>query len=254
MMITVADIFRYPVKGLGPTPMQEVILTMGGGVPFDRRWAIVHDSSKVDPAAPGWARKSNFLCLAKDEKLAQLTIDFEEATQILTIFRKGKQISRGKLGDTTGQTLLQTFLNGFMPKGPRGNPRIVEAPGDVQFTDTPEARISLINIASVQDLERVTRTPVDPIRFRANFYLRGLDAWQEFEWVGRRIRIGECVFEIMMRIDRCPATNVNPDSGEVDMNIPQALRRGYDHIDCGVHAKVIMGGRIRQGDPIELMD
>ena len=55
-----------------------------------------------------------------------------------------------------------------------------------------------------------------------------------------------------MRIDRCAATNVNPASGDVDMNIPLSLRKGFGHIDCGVHAKVIMGGTIRPGDSIEL--
>lgn len=252
MTTTVTDIYRYPVKGMGPDRLEAVDLTMGEGLPFDRHWAIVHASSKVDPAAPDWARKSNFLCLAKDEKLAQLDIAFDPETQILTVFRKGKQISRGKLDDTTGRTLLQSFLTGFMPPGPRGNPKIVEAPADVQFTDTPEAKVSLINRASVTDLERVTREPVDPMRFRGNLYLDGLPAWKEFDWVGKRFRVGECVLEGIMRIDRCAATNVNPQTGAVDMNIPLALRRGFNHIDCGLHAKVVMGGTVRPGDTVEL--
>lgn len=254
MTVTVSDIFRYPVKGLGPDRLTSVDLSTGLGLPFDRHWAIVHNSSKVDPAAPDWARKTNFLCLAKDEKLAQLSIDFDAETKTLTVFRKGKQISRGKLDDTMGCTILQTFLSGFMPPGPRGNPKIVEAPTDVQFTDTPEAKVSLINLASVTDLERVTREPVDPMRFRGNLYLDGLPAWKEFDWVDRRFKVGDCVLEGIMRIDRCAATNVNPDSGAIDMNIPLSLRRGFGHIDCGLHAKVIMGGTIRPGDSVELID
>lgn len=253
MTMTLTDIFRYPVKGMGPDRLESVSLTMGLGLPFDRNWAIVHDSSTVDAAAPVWAKKANFLCLARDEKLAQLETSFEEETRTLTIFRKGKQISRGRLDDPTGRTLLQTFLNSFMPSGPRGNPKIVEAPHEVQFTDMEEAKVSIINRASVSDIERVTREPVDLMRFRGNLYVDGLKPWQEFDWVGKRIRVGECVLEILMRIDRCAATNVNPTSGDVDMNIPLSLRKGFGHIDCGVHAKVIMGGTIRPDDPIELV-
>lgn len=253
MSITLDQIYRFPVKGMGPDPLDQVSLTMGEGLPFDRHWAVVHGASSVDPAAPTWAKKVNFLCLSRDEKLAQLDIAFDEETRTLTVLRKGKQISRAKLDDHMGRTLLQTFLSGFMPDGPRGNPKVVEAPHGVAFTDMEEAKVSLINLASVKDVERVTREPVDPMRFRGNLYIDGLDAWKEFDWVGKRIRIGECVLEILMRIDRCAATNVNPETGVIDMNIPLSLRRGFGHIDCGVHAKVIMGGTIRRGDPISLM-
>jgi uncharacterized protein YcbX len=252
-MTTVTDIFRFPVKGMGPDALDSVRLTMGEGLPFDRRWAVIHASSKVDPAAPTWERKSNFLCLAKDEKLAQLTIGFDEETRTLTVFRKGRQVSRGRLDDHMGRTLLQTFLTGFMPDGPRGSPKLVEAPHDTQFTDMQEAKVSLINHASVKDIERVTRAPVDPMRFRGNLYLDGMEAWKEFDLVGKRVRVGECVLEILMRIDRCAATNVDPATGAVDMNIPLSLRQGFGHIDCGVHAKVVMGGTIRKGDTLEVM-
>lgn len=252
-MTQLCDIFRYPVKGMGPDRLESVTLTPGLGLPFDRQWAVVHDSSGVDPAAPNWAKKHNFLCLARDEKLAQLDTAFEEETRTLTIFRKKRQISRGRLDDHTGRTVLQTFLTSFMPAGPRGNPKIVEAPHEVQFTDMEEAKVSIINRNSLTDLERVTREPVDPMRFRGNLYIDDLPAWKEFDWVGKRIRVGECVLEILFRIDRCAATNVNPTNGEIDMNIPLTLRRGFGHIDCGVHAKVIMGGTIRPGDGIELM-
>jgi uncharacterized protein YcbX len=252
MTAQLSDIYRFPVKGLGPDRLEQVRLSMGEGLPFDRHWAIVHASSNVDPAAPRWERKSNFLCLAKDDRLAQLDVTFEEESCTLALFRKGKQISRGRLDQPTGRTLLQTFLSSFMPSGPRGNPKIVEAPYGVQFTDTEEAKVSLINLASVKDLEeRVIREPVDPMRFRGNLYIEGLPAWAEFDWVGKRFRVGECVLEGLMRIDRCAATNVNPKTGAVDMNLPLAIRRGFGHIDCGIHAKVVMGGTIRPGDAVE---
>ncbi|HAE00950.1 MAG TPA: MOSC domain-containing protein [Rhodospirillaceae bacterium] len=253
MTVTLDQIYRFPVKGMGPDPLDSVALQEGDGLPFDRHWAVVHGSSKVDPAAPTWAKKANFLCLARDEKLAQLDIAFDEETRTLTVLRKGKQISRAKLDDHMGRTLLQTFLTGFMPDGPRGNPKVVEAPQGVAFTDVEAAKVSIINMASVRDIERVTREPVDPMRFRGNLYLEGLDAWKEFDWVDKQIQIGDCVLQILERIDRCAATNVNPQTGTIDMNIPLSLRKGFGHIDCGIHAKVVRSGTIKLGDTITVL-
>ncbi|MBP5856400.1 MOSC domain-containing protein [Marivibrio halodurans] len=244
----VDDICRYPVKGLSADHVSEVALAVGRALPNDRRWAIAHAASKIDPAAPEWARKQEFLMLAKDEKLGQLGISFEDETNTLTITRKGKQVSRGRLDDVTGRMLLQTFLSGFLPEGPRGNPRIVEAPADQQFTDVPDPWVSLINLASVRDIERVARAPVDPLRFRGNFYIDGAPAWTESGWVGKVIEIGEAALEVVEPIERCAATNVDPATGAVDMNLPLTLRKGFGHIECGVYARVVRGGRIAKGD------
>lgn len=253
MPIRLADIRRYPVKGLASDALEATELSIGRALPNDRRWAIAHAASRIDPAAPSWAEKKEFLMLAKDEKLGQLGISFDDETNTLTITRKGKQVSRGKLDDVTGRMLLQTFLTGFLPGGPRGAPKIVEAPEEQQFTDVPDPFVSLINLASVRDIERVAREPVDPLRFRGNLYLEGAAAWAEHDWVGRKLQIGTAVLEVVEPIERCAATNVNPTDGAVDMNLPMTLRRGFGHIQCGVYARVTAGGPIKVGDEIALI-
>ncbi|MEQ8601802.1 MAG: MOSC domain-containing protein [Marivibrio sp.] len=253
MPITLADIRRYPVKGLASDALQETTLSIGRALPNDRRWAIAHAASRIDPAAPHWAEKKEFLMLAKDEKLGQLGVAFDDETNILTITRKGKQVSRGKLDDVTGRMLLQTFLSGFLPDGPRGAPKIVEAPSDEQFTDVPDPFVSIINLASVRDIERVAREPVDPLRFRGNLYLDGAQAWAEQDWIGRKLQIGDAVLEVVEPIERCAATNVNPVDGAVDMNVPMTLRRGFGHVQCGVYARVTAGGRVGVGDAVALV-
>ena len=253
MTVTVRDICRYPVKGLSADRLERVALSPGAGLPFDRRWAIAHAASRIDRAAPGWSKKQDFLTLSRDEKMGQLGARFDEETKTLTITRKGKPVSRGRLDDPTGRMLLQTFLAGFMPPGPRGNPRIVEAPASVHFTDQAEPFVSLINLASVADIERVARRPVNPLRFRGNLYLEGAPAWSEAEWPGRRLRVGAAVLEAVEVIDRCAATNVDPDTGESDMNVPLTLRKGFGHVDCGVYARVVEGGTVAAGDAVELL-
>lgn len=251
MKIVIEDICRYPVKGLAADHMAETTLVAGEGLPYDRRWGIIHASSSVDPAAPEWASKKNFLMLARDEKLAQLGLEFDESAGQLTITRKKKPVSKGVIRDHMGRQTLQTFLTAFMPMGSRGTPRIVEAPPRDGFTDTPQNFVSLINLASVRDLEeRVIRQTVHPQRFRGNLYFSGAPAWAEADWIGKEIQIGDAVLKVEELIGRCAATNVNPENGEVDMNIPLSLRRGFGHMDMGIYARVIEGGSLKSGDEL----
>ncbi|RED48059.1 hypothetical protein DFP90_10877 [Aestuariispira insulae] len=255
MKIQIDEICRYPVKGLAADIISETNLVPGEGLPYDRRWGIIHASSDVDPAAPAWAPKKNFLMLARDEKLAQLGLEFDEENGQLTITRKGKPVSRGVIRDHIGRQTLQTFLSAFMPTGSRGMPKIVEAPASDGFTDTQPNFVSLINLASVKDLEeRVLQQPVHPHRFRGNLYFSGATPWVEGDWIAKKIKIGDVILAVEEMIGRCAATNVNPENGEVDMNVPLSLRRGFGHMDMGIYARVIEGGTIRQGDEITLVD
>lgn len=251
MTITITDICRYPVKGLSPDHPGDIELTPGSVMPFDRRFALAHASSRVDKTRPDWAPKTEFLMLARDEKLAQLGIEFDSETADLVITRKRKQISRGCLTSQTGRTVLQMFLASFLPDGSRGKPTIVEAPDGKSFSDVPSNVISIINLATVKDVERVLRQSVDPIRFRGNLYIDGLPAWGEMSWIGKEIVLGEGVrLKIEEPIGRCAATNVDPATGNRDLNIPLALRKGFGHSDCGVYAKVVEGGTIKVGDAV----
>ncbi|MEM7172832.1 MAG: MOSC domain-containing protein [Pseudomonadota bacterium] len=247
---TITSIYRYPVKGLNGQRLASVAVTAGQTLPHDRRFAIAHGSTRFDTAAPTWMAKTNFLMLAKDEKLAQLDADFDEESGEITIRRDGKQVVKADATNIMGRTLIGQFFAGFMAASARGTPKLLEAPGH-SFSDVPEKVLSIISLTSVKDLERVARQPVDPIRFRGNIYVDGLPAWQEFDWVGQEISIGSVRLRVQKRIERCAATNVNPQTAERDSNIPLTLRRGYNHADMGIYAEVLGDGQINEGDPLK---
>jgi len=250
MTITLHEICVYPVKGLSPQSLPDVALQPGDGIPGDRRFGLAHASSSIDLQRPGWANRRNYLVRAHDEKLAQLQTHYDPQSGMLTLSRKGHQVARGNLKDPTGRMLVEQFLAAFMPPGPRGNPKIVESATGESLTDNPENHLSIINRASVKDIERIVRAPVDPARFRGNLYIDGAAPWQEFGWVGQEIRIGGVRGLVTERIDRCRATCVNPDTGEVDMNVPLSLRQGFGHVDCGVFFRVLEAGTLRAGDTL----
>jgi uncharacterized protein YcbX len=239
-------LYRYPVKGLTPEPLERVRLTAGETLPFDRAWAIENGPGRFDPQQPRHLPKINFLMLMRDERLATLKAKFDDETQTLTIFRDGKQVARGQLTTPLGRQLIEQFMAAYMKAELRGPPKIVHAPGH-SFSDVAAKCVHIVNLASVRELERVSGRTIDPLRFRANLYLEGLAPWAEFGWLDKELRIGEARLAVFARTTRCEATNVDPASGARDMAVPELLARTWGHTDFGVYAKVVDGGEIVAG-------
>ncbi len=249
MAITITDIRRYPVKGMSGQQLDRINVTTGLGLPDDRRFALAHGSTSFDSKDPQWMPKSNFLMLAKNEKLAQLKTAFDSETGHLSIERGGKQVVNAKITDQMGRMIVAQFFAGFLGDEARGAPKLVESPGHM-FSDVREKCLSIINLASVLDLERVARAQLDPIRFRGNIMIEGTPAWSEFDWVGQEIEISGVRLKVLSEIKRCPATSVNPSTAERDINIPLTIQRGFGHFNMGIYAEVLNDGEISIGDSL----
>lgn len=252
MTITLSDIRRYPVKGMSGETLDAVDLVAGEALPHDRRFALAHASSGFNRAEPGWMPKNHFLNLSRDEKIAQLAIRFDPETNTLTVERGGRQVATGNATTSIGRMMLDQFFAGFFASGARGNPKIVETPG-TPFTDRPDPFLSIVSTSSLAEVERVARQAVDPLRFRANLTVTGSERWEERDWIGHELAIGEAQLRVEAPIERCAATNVDPHSAARDMNIPMVLERGFGHVEFGVYARVTVPGTIRPGDTITLL-
>ena len=86
----VQSLYRYPVKGLSPQPLDRARLAPGQTVPGDRLYAIENGPTGFDPAHPAYFPKQRFLMLMKNERLAGLRTDYDEASNTLTIRRDGE--------------------------------------------------------------------------------------------------------------------------------------------------------------------
>jgi len=250
MTITVNSIYRHPVKGLTPESMDSVQLQPGQAIPNDRRFALALGSTPIEAAATEWMSKTHFLMLQRNERLAQLETRFDDETDTLSVLRGGRQVTRSKLTDPMGRATIEEFFSAFMKEECRGRARLVEAAGGHVLSDHNAPVVSILNLASVKDIERVTKKPVDPLRFRANIWLEGTAPWHEFEWIDKQITVGDVRMTVTARIDRCAAINVNPANAERDQNILKALQMGFRHIDVGVYARVEEAGTIRVGDEL----
>ncbi len=95
--------------------------------------------------------------------------------------------------------------------------------------------------------------PLEQERWRGNIWIDGPAAWDELDWCGERIRIGEAVLEVVEPIQRCKHTMANPTTGQRDADTLAALNDGFGHQDFGVYAKVIEGGQINTNDMAEVL-
>jgi uncharacterized protein YcbX len=255
---TIAAIYRYPVKGMSAEPLARVALAPGECLPHDRRFAIALAATRFDPERPEWLSKTHFVMLMRDEKLALLNTRFDAQTGELTIEHAGLLVAQACLTSPEGCRAVSEFLADFLGPAVEGPLRIVEAPGHA-FADaqkkpnaTSDKYVSLINLSSIAALETVVPVPVDPLRFRANFYLERAPAWSELGWIGSEIALGGARLRVIAAITRCAATQVNPATAERDLDIVGALRRGFGHNLMGVYAEVVAGGDIAIGDQLAL--
>jgi uncharacterized protein YcbX len=245
----IAEIYRYPVKGLSPEQLTRAELKPGQTLLADRRYAIENGPSGFDPAEPKWLAKPHFLMLMRDEWLAGLRTHYDDASQVLTIRRNGEVAVQGNLATAEGRRAIEDFFAAAFAGRIKGPPKVLESPGH-SFSDVARKVVSIINLASVRAIEDIVGAPVHPLRFRANLYVEGWPAWHEFDLVDQTLAIGDVRLKVVKRIVRCAAVNVDPDTAERDLAIPPALQRRLGHADCGIYAEVITGGTIAAGDVI----
>jgi uncharacterized protein len=256
---TIQGIYRYPVKGLSAQALARVTLSKGLTLPADRLYAIENGPSGFDPAAPAYFPKQRFLMLMRNERLAALRTDFDDQTHVLTVWADGRPAAKGDLRTEEGRAAVEQFFAAYCADELRGPPKILAGESGHSFSnmkpphsfsDVAQKAVSIINLASVAAVEGAVGAPVDPLRFRGNLYVTGWPAWREFELLGKEISVGKARLKVVRRIKRCAATNVEPDTGIRDLNIPQTLVQSFGHADCGIYTEVIGPGEIAIGDSV----
>jgi GntR family transcriptional regulator/MocR family aminotransferase len=242
------NIYRYPVKGLSAQPMACVELEARKPLPHDRVFALVRPGAPFDADNPRWGKKGLFVMLMLEEALARVRTTLDVETLQFTIRQDNHQLIAADLNDANARARVEEIFWQLVP-GFRSAPTLVRA-RDGHFMDKPDNVISLINLATVRSLEEQWGYRIDPLRFRANFYIDGANPWEEFEWVGSDIQIGDGLFRVDRRNGRCGATNVNPETGRRDLDLPGSLRAAFGHKEFGIYLVAREAGRVAVGDSV----
>jgi uncharacterized protein len=116
------------------------------------------------------------------------------------------------------------------------------------------ANVSLISEQTVQRIGEESQTEANPWRFRPNLLvdLEGGAAFDELNWVGRVLRLGDKARISVTEVDkRCVTITLDPTNSEP---APQVLKCVVQqHNKCaGVYATVLTPGEVCTGDGINL--
>lgn len=244
-MAEIAQIWRHPIKGIGAEPLDSALLSADRPLPGDRAWAMLTGDARDTGA---WQRCNTFARGCNGPQLMAITAKTEGEVIHLD------HPTAGPLA-VTPATDGQALIDWLTPLWPAERPALsglIAAPPE-GMSDASYACVSILGTASLKALSQACGTALDPRRFRGNIWLDGLTPWQELDWPGQRLQIGDVVFEVVEKIDRCRATETNPETGARDVNTLQVLRKAFGHIDFGVKARVVTGGSIALGQKAVLL-
>jgi len=243
MTARLAQIARYPIKGIGTEPLETVILDQDAPMPGDRAWALRHETA---PEELGWLPRKNFLVVASGPALAPIRARTETDGRIALSHPDRPDVAIAPSSD--GPALIDWVRPLWPDTAPA--PRLLVPAPPQGMGDNGRAELSILSLASLRALEERIGQPLQIARFRGNLILDGLAPWAEFDWIGQRLRIGDVELEITERITRCRATEASPETGQRDAEPVRALHTGWGHRDFGVYARVTKGGMIATGNEV----
>lgn len=249
---TITHLWRWPVKGLGGQALDSVTVTPGALFPFDRAFALENGPSNFDATNPKHIAKRHFACLVHQPDTARLGAHYSEADGTLTITTlDGEAFTI----DPAAPEALEGKATQLIEQGLRG-PLKLRMADDLAsghgFTDVPERWISIQNQASITKLEKAAGASLDPVRLRTNILLEGWEAFAEETLVGRTLKIGGALVDVIVPINRCRAIDVNPATAAQDQQLVRALMGMNGQPSLGLYARVVEGGQMAPGDSVAL--
>lgn len=193
-----------------------------------------------------WQPRRNFLVVASGPKLAAVKALSHDDGMLTLTHPERPDLSIEP--ETDGSDVVD-WARPLWPEQHSAPKRFLRSPPE-GMADNGEAQVSIMNHSSLRALSQRLQTNLDPLRFRGNLWVDGLAPWEEFDLIGKRIRIGAIEFEVTERIERCRATEANPTTGERDTDPVRALSEGWGHRDFGVYATVCNDGALATGDMV----
>jgi uncharacterized protein YcbX len=235
---TVVRLRRYPVKGMAGEDLEVARVTHAGLV-GDRVFAFV---DKQGPANFPWmtSRKGRDMILFRPRFLAPMPTDdgifsVDYSTEVTT--PEGR---KARVDDPEFTRFLEN----------RYGCALVVRHSERSMTDAYP--VSVLGMATVRGLSDETEMELNPLRFRANFYVQWSSDEPFFEdrFVGRELHIGENVaIQVVKKDGRCVIITLDPETAEP---APIALEKvAREHAGCaGVYGAVLREGVVRTNDPV----
>jgi hypothetical protein len=257
MNCTVSSIHYCPVKSISFQSIRSCEIKKNTGIANDRIFAFSRivdlEKAKLIEKDAKERKLNNFLTLKNSPVLNKYNFVYENNKLTLTL--NNKPVISISADDQNERLLLSIKLleleNSLLK--PISLLKNIAFP----FYDTSHSNngfnsMSLINLNSIKDFEKKINKKVEFQRFRANFYVDGIDAWEERNWIDKIVKINDVSFKIEKNIRRCVAINLKPKTDDNLLNLLQLLKKTYNHFDMGIYLIPLDDGKVEIGNKIEV--
>jgi uncharacterized protein len=231
---TVLALRRYPVKSLGGERLDELDVEPRGVV-GDRLWALVDRDGKL---ASG--KGSRRFRAVRGLMLHAARLDAGEPVVTL---------ADGRTAPAADEPAMAGLVEAMAGPGWR-----LAREAAVPHHDA--APVHLATTSTLATLTQAVGHPVDVERLRPNVLVdTGEDpGFAEDAWVGRELQIGDVRLRVRDRTERCVMVD-HPRAGMPPFPGSRGVLKAAGRLNAacaGVYADVLVGGRIRAGDPVAL--
>jgi len=253
----ISSIHFSPIKSLSFTNIESCEIKKNLGILNDRKFAFsrVVDAEKalLIEKNPNERKLNNFLSLKNSPVLNKYNFTYKD-NKLALIFDGKEQISITADDIDQRSKLINKLID---LESSLMKPMFLLQNNEFPFYDTSNSNkvfnsISLINLNSIEDFEKRINQKVEFQRFRGNFYVDGIDAWEERNWIGKNIKINNVLFKVERNIPRCVAINLKPKTDKSNLNLLQSLKKAYNHFDMGIYLRSLNDGKIKVGNAIKL--
>ena len=222
---------RYPVKSMRGESLATATLTLQG-VPADRRYAFVQMASRSSFPWLTARELPELLCYGTCvEKASPQEVE-------VTVTAPGGEKFPIKSDELRQALEVRSGKELFLLYDYRGSYDV--------------APISLISRQTISQIATESETEEDPLRFRPNLLidLEGGEAFDELNWVGRILRVGDAARIAITQVDqRCMMITLDPASAKPSPAVLRCVTQ--QHKQCaGVYATVLTAGEVRIGDTV----
>ena len=257
MNYTISSINYCPVKSLSFQSIRSCDIKKNLGILNDRIFAFSRsvdlEKAVLIEKNPNERKLNNFLTLKNSPVLNKYNFTYNDNK--LTLMLDEKELISISAEDPEQRSLLSkklVALENLLIK-----PISLLKNKEFPFFDTSHSNnvfnsMSLINLNSVKDFEKKINKKVEFQRFRGNFYVDGIEAWEERNWISKIIKINNVSFKVEKNIPRCVAINLKPKTDNNTLNLLQSLKKTYNHFDMGVYLIALDDGKIEVGNKLDV--
>ena len=248
----IKNLYFSPVKSLSFNNVDTLEIIKNIGIKNDRIFAFSNNLNIKDIELiknnPLKREIYKFLSLKKYPELNEYNFLLENNFLILEF--ENKIILKTDINNQHEVKILCSKLEDMLPN--INNINLLKDSMNPFFDTMPNKSISLINLNSIKDFEKLSNYQVEHERFRGNIYVEDLDKWEERKLVGKVLSINDIKFKVIKEIPRCSATNIKPKTSDINLNIPFNLKKIYNHINLGIYLDPLNNGKINKRDLIKI--